>query len=538
MFKRICSLTVALACTLLVGCGDSNTKKDPKNNDGDTGQYSLSVSDQKAADSETVTVESVETGSEPTWLVIHEQNEAGDGPGDIIGPPALLEAETESSDIDFELNRQLTRGETLYAMLHYDDPADSEFSFGDGDGQDLPVKVDGEVVVSSFEIQNDSETPDTGSYSISVSNQDLPISDADSLTIDSVKTGDKPAWIVIHEQNSAGDSFGSVIGHSSLINADSEQSDVNVSLNRDVGNETLYAMLHYDDPADGNYTFGQTDGEDTPISKNGDIIVKSFRVMVEGDDTAEPTNYELNASDQELPNAARVQIDSVTTVDKPAWIVIHEQNDAGDSFGDVIGHSSVIPANSQRSDLTVPLDRAAEEGETLYAMLHYDDPSDGKYTFGQTDGEDTPIKKDGSVVVKPFEVTLNISDASKYSISVSDQMLNAANDPMQVNVDAITVGAKDVWVVIRRTGESQDTVGEVLGHTDSVISADTNTENITVPLETSLDPNDDKLFAVFHYENPDDGKFTFTPTNGADTAVRTNGTIVKQSFQANLASPN
>jgi hypothetical protein len=229
----------------------------------------------------------------------------------------------------------------------------------------------------------------------SVAVSDQTADPADEVSVDEV-VSDGPGWIVIHEQNQAGDSFGAVIGQTSV--SDGTNSDVTVTLDRDASDgETLYAMLHDDDPEDGNYTFDGSNGEDPPVSVDGSVVVEPFVVSVDGGGST-PS---VSVSEQTADPLDEVTVDEVVS-DGQGWIVIHEENEAGNSFGAVIGQSLV--SDGSNSNVTVTLNRDITDGETLYAMLHDDDPEDGNYTFDGSNGEDPPISVDGSIVVEPFVV--------------------------------------------------------------------------------------------------------------------------------------
>lgn len=77
------------------------------------------------------------------WLVIHADE--GGQPGPVIGYIEVPEG------ISTEVYIQVVPDEitpTLYAMLHVDAEPMGELNFPEGD--DVPVTVDGEVVVKSF----------------------------------------------------------------------------------------------------------------------------------------------------------------------------------------------------------------------------------------------------------------------------------------------------------------------------------------------------------------------------------------------------
>mgnify|MGYP006280389995 CR=1 FL=1 len=363
--------------------------------DGDAGMNgedagvtpSVAVSDQTADPANEVSVDEVVSDGQG-WVVIHEQNEAGDSFGAVIGQTMVSDG--TNSNVTVTLDRDATDGETLYAMLHDDDPEDGNYTFDGSNGEDPPVAVDGSVVVEPFVV-----SVDGGDTTPSVSVSDQTADPANEVSVGEV-VSDGQGWIVIHEQNEAGDSFGDVIGQTLV--SDGTNSDVTVTLDRDATDgETLYAMLHDDDPEDGNYTFDGSNGEDPPVAVDGNVVVEPFVVSVDGGGTT-PS---VSVSDQTADPLDEVTVDEVVS-DGQGWIVIHEENEAGDSFGAVIGQTLV--SDGANSDVTVTLDRDITDGETLYAMLHDDDPEDGNYTFDGSNGEDPPVAVDGNVVVVPFVV--------------------------------------------------------------------------------------------------------------------------------------
>lgn len=82
------------------------------------------------------------------------------------------------------------------------------------------------------------------------------------------------------------------------------------------------------------------------------------------------------------------------------WVVIHADDNG--SPGAVLGQ--VFIQEGQSNDVSVPLDQPLSSSQTLYAMIHEDNPADQQYTFPQNG--DAPVQADGQVVVKPFQFTL------------------------------------------------------------------------------------------------------------------------------------
>lgn len=81
------------------------------------------------------------------WLVLYPEAEGGGPNAGVVLAGRMLEAGTYD-DVVMEFGEPVSESRTLYAGLHYDDPADGEFTYpADGDP---PVTVDGDPVVAAF----------------------------------------------------------------------------------------------------------------------------------------------------------------------------------------------------------------------------------------------------------------------------------------------------------------------------------------------------------------------------------------------------
>ena len=91
-------------------------------------------------------------------------------------------------------------------------------------------------------------------------------------------------------------------------------------------------------------------------------------------------------------------------IDKPGWIEIHAEAAQGglDPATD-LGHVHIDAG--RHTNVTVPLSQPVSSGQTLYAMLHYDQPADGTFTFAPGNSDDPPVVVSEQVVVQPFTVT-------------------------------------------------------------------------------------------------------------------------------------
>lgn len=111
---------------------------------------SLEVSDQVVAE-ESVIVESV-YAEEDGWVVLHRTTEDGDlDPASVVGFAAIPAGSNQNVIVD--LAEAVEDGEVLVAMLHVDTGVAGEYEFSEETPElDVPVQVDGDIVVSFFTV--------------------------------------------------------------------------------------------------------------------------------------------------------------------------------------------------------------------------------------------------------------------------------------------------------------------------------------------------------------------------------------------------
>lgn len=215
-----------------------------------------------------------------------------------------------------------------------------------------------------------------------------------TITVERVAL-DATGWVVVHPEASGGGPNGSVVLAKKRLSAGTYE---NVTLTLDVmttEGATVYAMLHYDEPADGSFTFPQ-DG-DPPVTRDGAPVVRPFTVTLTGDVTPS-----LSTTDQSI-DGATITIPSLA-IDRPGWLVIHPEADGGGPNGGVVlAKKRLVPGLF--ANQTLSLSSTPSTDQTLYAMLHYDDPRDDEFTFPQNG--DPPVTVDGSPLVAPFAVTVS-----------------------------------------------------------------------------------------------------------------------------------
>ncbi|MBX2998285.1 MAG: hypothetical protein KF893_07195 [Caldilineaceae bacterium] len=193
-------------------------------------------------------------------------------------------------------------------------------------------------------------------------------------------------WVVIHRDDAG--SPGAVIGYT-FVEAGPHY-DVIVNLTEDLeGDTVLWAMLHIDAGEAGVYEFP---GVDAPVQLNGEIVMAQFTalepaIIVSGQSVADNT----------------VSIEGVVTA-SDSWLVIHRDEDGAP--GEVIGYAPAAPGVTP--NVRVELADEISDGETLWAMLHYDLGVRGEFEFP---GEDAPIRLPRGVVMESFAISSEVAAA-------------------------------------------------------------------------------------------------------------------------------
>jgi hypothetical protein len=207
-------------------------------------------SDATMGETETVSLQASGVLSDgPGWLVVHADNGEG-GPGEVIGFAPVSDG--FNSPVVVELAAEDVTP-ILYPMLHEDTGEPEVYEFGEVEGADPPVMVNGSPVVVAVRA-----TP-----SITFAG----VLDGNVLTVDEAVI-DAPGWLVIHADNN--NTPGMVIGFAPL-NA-GHNANVVVILDEGGITGTLFPMLHYDTDTIGEYEFGTVDGADGPVVVMGEAV--------------------------------------------------------------------------------------------------------------------------------------------------------------------------------------------------------------------------------------------------------------------------
>lgn len=122
-------------------------------------------------------------------------------------------------------------------------------------------------------------------------------------------------------------------------------------------------------------------------------------------------------------------------LDEPGFVVIHK--DANGAPGAVIGHSDLI--SGEKTNLKVAID-SSQAGSKVFAMLHYDDNSNGVYEFPQ---EDKPVKLADNVVVKPIVINQQTTGATEVTAVVTSEPKTVEITSTGFSPSSLTIKAGD-----------------------------------------------------------------------------------------------
>ncbi len=339
---------------------------------------------------------------------------------------------------------------------------------------------------------------DDGDSEYALSVDDQSVEDGSTVVVDSATTAGDDVWVVIHADDDG--EPGEIVGVSDLVEGTDEPVE-NIEVELDPAAEdgdSFWAMLHVDDPDDGEFTFGDDDSEDVPATVDDEVVQAPFSVEIDEEDDSGDHTPAVSVDDQTISpdNADTVSI-TEATVDQVGFVVVHA--DADGEPGEVLGASSSLEPGTSEG-LEVTLDRDAEDGETLWAMLHHDDGS-GEFEDAETDppvteGNDEPV-------VDSFAVTIDEDvEPEGPTVEVSDQVL-PADAPDVVTVDSADFD-ENGFVVVH--ADNDGAPGEILGASDLLEQGDAPHSDIEVMLDSSTEDGD-QLHAMLHADDNDNGSF-------------------------------
>lgn len=365
----------------------------------------------------------------------------------------------------------------------------------------FPLAIICGVSLTSCSEDDDGGTnPTTDTQKIEVTSGQAP--DNGQVNIGTV-VSDQQGWIVLHRDNgNNAPVVPGIIGKAQVSKG--ANTDVKIMLDSAVADgEQLWAMLHIDDSQTGVYEFDGVGTADAPAMEDGEIVMIPF--------TISQTDPMVQASDQS-PDNNDVTV-SIVNSPENGWIVIHA-SDANGNFAEVLGQTQV--AAGENLNVVVELSdnpaNAVDNGDKLWAMLHYDRGTEGTYEFP---GDDVPAVFGGAVVMKPFTV----EGAAVPSVTVANQTVT----DRKVTIAAASVHGP-AWVVIHRdNGADGPIVPDIIGR--QRLNTGSNT-NVMIELNETVMVGD-KLWAMLHTDNGVVGTYEFP---SGDPPVMAGSAIVMKQF--------
>ena len=312
--------------------------------------------------------------AEDGWIVIHGPNANNDGPQipEIIGKSPVEAGMNQDVEIVLSDGEMAEAGDNLFPMLHYDTGEIGTYEFDGNSGLDLPVMFEGNIVLESFTVQEN--TSSLTAEDQTVMNNSIMV-DVDSNT---------DGWVVIHRSNTNNDEpqIPEIIGKTPIeagMNTDVEIMFNDGEVVED--GEQLWPMVHFDTGEEDVYEFDGQSPHDQPVVTADGILMTNI--------TINGSSASLSVNDQAVENGT-ITI-SETNTNQIGFVVLHR--DTGDDAPVVpasIGHGQVYLG--QNNDLEISLDEGetVESGEKIQAMLHIDNGTIGSYDFDGSEGSDDP----------------------------------------------------------------------------------------------------------------------------------------------------
>jgi hypothetical protein len=202
------------------------------------------------------------------------------------------------------------------------------------------------------------------------------------------------------------------------------------------------------------------------------------------------------------------------SIDEPGWLVLHPVTAGGEVDTSTVLKKTQIQDAGEYADIEMTAPEPIGEDLTIVAELYYDDPADGKFT-----NADPPVEVNGAVV----ETSFTIPGVPPY-IEITQNVTNN-----NITIKGLTYQAGLLLVLCPATPEGEpDTSATIKVYKIPYAGP----FSITITMPGTLDEGD-TLFALLHYDNPDDELFTYVPGGDEDLPVEVDGEAVMDSIVVN-----
>ena len=340
----------------------------------------------------------------------------------VIGVSGLLEPGTTEA-VEIPLADPIAADETLVAMPHRDTDGDGTYSFVESGGEtDGPYTFDGGAVTDDATVQVD------GGAAVAISDQE---SNGTAVLTDFLRIDDG-GFLTIHDSRLLdGQPLESVVGVSEALEPGVYE-DIEVTLEDPLATEeTLIPMPHRDDPADQEYSFVESGGDEDPPYLDLDGNPVTDEATVTPDLVAElsfPTQATASSTiTADSPTTPAVVVEGVTADVESAVVVTHEAD------GDLVvsGVDTFGADELAETDVTIPVeDDGGFPGEHVAHLLPHESLS-GSYAPGDTvsaETADAVLTSDTATVV---QASIDFADQSSPEPVVSGEPLGTVDAAVQ-----------------------------------------------------------------------------------------------------------
>jgi hypothetical protein len=199
------------------------------------------------------------------WLVLHPATKDGSPDTSVVLKKTYLTGAGEWTDIQITVPMTVGEERTIFARLYYDNPVDRIFDPSSDNTTDPVVTTESGIVQDSFTVAGIppyieiEQSATTGKVTFTIGL-------------------DAAGWLIIRPETTGGEMDTSVILAKALFTGAGEY-DLTITLPGTVeAGETIYAALHYDDPADEAFTYTPSGDDDPPVQAEGSDVIESFEV--------------------------------------------------------------------------------------------------------------------------------------------------------------------------------------------------------------------------------------------------------------------
>jgi hypothetical protein len=222
----------------------------------------------------------------------------------------------------------------------------------------------------------------------------------------------------------------------------------------------------------------------------------------------------LSAVDQSLRDRA---VTVTAAIDAPGWVVLRPIKESGEADMDAEVARAYLSAAGEYVDIVMRVAGAVIGEMDVVATLHHDDPEDKQFTYSAGGASDPLVRVDGIDVMVPFTM-----QGAPPSVEVSTVSAQAGIYAIKVATD------RAAWLVLRpSTADGKPDMSKELDYTG--FSGAGEYPDIRITISAGAVPNL-AVFAVLHYDSPDDGLYTYTPDNGQDPPAEYGGVAIRKAF--------